>query len=107
MTRQKLEVILQQVKSKLNELYEEQLESIILYGSQARGEAKMDSDIDILVVLKSAINPYAEIDRTSEFISQLCLDYDAVIYRHFISAEAFTTQNSPFLHNIRQEGIVI
>ncbi|MCW7074784.1 MAG: nucleotidyltransferase domain-containing protein, partial [Candidatus Methanospirare jalkutatii] len=32
------------------ERYKEKIESIILFGSVARGEAKEDSDIDILVV---------------------------------------------------------
>ena len=32
--------------------YEDKIDSIILFGSVARGEAKEDSDIDILVVIK-------------------------------------------------------
>lgn len=107
MKNQKIEVILQKVKLALSELYKDQLESIILYGSQARGDATPDSDIDILVVLKSVINPYQEIDKTSELIAQLCLDYDAVISRHFISSEKFKTQNTPFIHNVRKEGVLI
>ncbi|WP_413174460.1 nucleotidyltransferase domain-containing protein [Anabaena azotica] len=39
----------------MQELYQNQLEAIILYGSQAREDAKEFSDIDILVVLKSEI----------------------------------------------------
>lgn len=59
----------------------------------------------ILIILKSSINPYQEINRTSAFIADLCLKYDVVISRHFISAQSFKTHNTPFLSNVRQEGI--
>ena len=34
------------------ERYEKKIESIILFGSVARGEGKEDSDVDVLVVVK-------------------------------------------------------
>jgi predicted nucleotidyltransferase len=47
--------LLQRVEVFQNSLekYVDTLESIILFGSVARGEAKEDSDIDILVVRKT------------------------------------------------------
>jgi len=99
--------ILENVKQYLQTLYSEQLKAVILYGSQAREDAHEFSDIDILVVLDAPINPYQEIDRTSEFIAQLCLDNDVVISTHFISSEKFQNANTPFLQNIRNEGILV
>ena len=95
MNRPQLQIILHKVKQSLSKFYQDQLEKIILYGSQARGDATEYSDIDILVVLKSTINPYDEIDKTSEIIADLCLEYDVVISRHFISFEKFNNQNTP------------
>jgi predicted nucleotidyltransferase len=99
--------ILENVKQYLQTLYGEQLKAVVLYGSQAREDAHEFSDIDILVVLDSAINPYREIDRTSELIAQLCLDHDVVVSRHFISSEKFQNASNPFLQNIRNEGILV
>ena len=107
MNRLQLQIILQKVKQSLSKFYQDQLEKIILYGSQAREDATEYSDIDILVVLKSAINPYDEIDKTSEIIADLCLEYDVVISRHFISSEKFNNQNTPFIYNVKKEGIII
>ena len=107
MNRPQLQIILQKVKQSLSKFYQDQLEKIILYGSQAREDATEYSDIDILVVLKSAINPYDEIDKTSEIIADLCLEYDVVISRHFISSEKFNNQNTPFIYNVKKEGIMI
>ncbi|WP_241537563.1 nucleotidyltransferase domain-containing protein [Cyanobacterium aponinum] len=88
-------------------LYQEQLDKIILYGSQARKDALIDSDIDILVVLKANINPYQEIDRTGDIIAQISLNYDVVLSRHFVSLEQFNYGHNPFLQNVKKEGIVI
>ena len=106
MRKSNLKLILPEIKQAFISLYQDQLESIILYGSQARGDAREDSDIDILVVLKSAINPYKEIDRTSKMIAEICLKYDVLISRHFISSLTFNHQNNPFIHNIKKEGIL-
>ncbi|MGI0480737.1 nucleotidyltransferase domain-containing protein [Geminocystis sp. CENA526] len=102
-----LKDILNQVKKSLTNLYREQLDKIILYGSQARQDAQIDSDIDILVVLRDNINPYEEIDKTGNIIAQISLDYDVVLSRHFVSLEKFNHGNNPFLQNIKKEGIVI
>ena len=51
MNKLQLNLILQEVKQALQKLYQNQLEAIILYGSQAREDAKEFSDIDILVVI--------------------------------------------------------
>jgi predicted nucleotidyltransferase len=107
MNRPQLQIILQKVKQSLRKFYQDKLEKIILYGSQARGDATEYSDIDILVVLKSTINPYDEIDKTSEIIADLCLEHDVVISRHFISSEKFESQNTPFIYNVKKEGIMI
>ena len=101
----KIKPILQKIKQSLIDLYQDKLEAIILYGSQARGDANEFSDIDILVILKYQINPYQEIDKTSQVIYEICRNYDVLISRHFISSEKFKNTNNPFLGNVKKEGI--
>lgn len=107
MKHPELGLILEKAKQSLCDLYQERLQCIVLYGSQARGDSRLDSDIDLLVVLNAPVNPYHEIDRTSHFIAQLCLEFDVVISRHFISVETFQTLDNPFLSNVRREGIAV
>ena len=99
--------ILHRTKQFLASLYQEQLQGVILYGSQARQDAQPDSDIDLLVILNTLTSPYEEIDRTGDFIADLCLEFDVVISRHFISAERYKTVKTPFLANVKREGISV
>ncbi|MHC5719371.1 MAG: nucleotidyltransferase domain-containing protein [Nostoc sp.] len=55
--------ILQRLKTCLREIYGDRLVKMVLFGSQARGEASTDSDIDVLVVLKGNVNPGEEIKK--------------------------------------------
>lgn len=105
MKNQNLDRIVAVVKQWFSEQYQENLDELILYGSQARGDAQEYSDIDVLVVLKQAFNYREEIERTSQFIADLSLEYDTVISRAFISAQRFQNENSPFLLNVRREGV--
>lgn len=107
MQHPELTVILQKVKQFLVSLYQERLQDVVLYGSQARQDSQLDSDIDLLVVLDALTSPYQEIDKTSQFIADLCLEFDVVISRHFISTEKYQTGNTPFLTNVKKEGILV
>lgn len=102
-----LTVILNQLRQYFQELYGEKLAYLILYGSQARGDAEPDSDIDILVVLNDAVDAWTEIERTSEYISELCLKYDVVISTNFATLSRYRLENSPFYMNVRREGVLL
>ncbi len=52
---------------------------IILFGSQAEGRAKKDSDIDLLIVLDNVSNKARECVRLNRLLSPLRLSLDLVI----------------------------
>jgi uncharacterized protein len=103
----KLKTILTELRSHFELLYGDRLTQMILYGSQARGDAEPDSDIDVLVVLKGQVNPGEEIDRTLPIVADLSLHNDVVISCNFMNEERFTNDRGPLLRNIRREGILI
>jgi predicted nucleotidyltransferase len=103
--REKLKAILDELRSHFEEIYGDRLVKMVLFGSQARGDADADSDIDVLVVLKGEVNPGEEIKRTSHISASLSLLYDEVISCLFMNEHRFTHRNGPLLRNIRKEGI--
>ena len=104
----KIRSVLKKLKKELLRIYgRKNVESIILYGSRARGDAREDSDIDILVVLKSDFN-YSEMLRlSSELVASLSLENDVVISRAFAKKADYEKLQVPFLMNVRREGILV
>jgi predicted nucleotidyltransferase len=104
---QKVNDILVELRGKLQTLYRERLERIVLFGSQARGDAEPDSDIDVLVVLKGSVQPGTEIDRTSHLVAELSLANNVVVSCVFVSSHRYAAERSPLLLNVRREGVAI
>jgi predicted nucleotidyltransferase len=86
-------------------LYGQRLRGIYLFGSYARGEARPDSDLDVLIVLDSVPSYGEELERTSELVAGISLDSGVSLSRVFVSESAWTRQASPFLENVREEAI--
>ena len=104
---EKVHSIVKELRCRLEALYGARLVQMVLYGSQARGDADPGSDIDVLVVLEGPVSPGEEIARTSDIIASLSLKHSVVLSRAFVSSDRFEREQSPLLMNIRREGVVV
>lgn len=105
--RPQLQEVLGILRRRLAQALGYELEQVILYGSQARGEARPDSDIDVLVVMRGTINYPDLMQRTSALIAEVSLQHDVVISRTFASLAEWQSAQTPFLINVRREGVAV
>ena len=87
----------------------DRVDSIVLYGSVARGEAKRDSDIDILVV---SPDPGSILGKVSEICEEFTIEHG---YTFFISTVGFSRHQmdwhakvrSPFIQNVFEDCVIL
>ncbi len=103
----KINKLLEEFKMELKTLYGKRLKYIILYGSWARGDATDESDVDLAIILEGEVVPFEEIDRLTEITCDIDLKYEVLISLYPISEHNYFHFNTPFLINLREEGISI
>ena len=99
---------LKEFKSLLEESLPKEIVLMKLFGSKARGDARKDSDIDVLVVTKS--DDWRMCDVACGIATDILLENDILISPKVISESHYDYLNSleaPFIKNVNREGIVL
>jgi len=104
---ERLQPILAELKRGLQEIYGDRLRAVVLFGSQARGEATADSDVDVAVVLDDYDSPYDIIRRTGELFWQLSFEHDELITCVPIKESDWRDKDWRLYRNLRREGVVV
>ena len=107
MDAEKLRTILKRLRAGLSEILSERLDNIYLYGSQARGEARSDSDIDVIIILRGDFDYGEMLDQTIDLVADLSLEFDVVISRAFVSKDRYQHEMTPFYMNVRREAVPV
>ncbi|ABC45738.1 hypothetical protein GGP80_003012 [Salinibacter ruber] len=97
---------LSDAESALGEIYGDRLKKLIVYGSQARGEAHPDSDVDLMIVLGGRVYPDEEAQRTSQLVIRLASEYGVALSPLHLSEENFE-RDRPLPRAARREGVVL
>ena len=103
-----LKNILDSVIATSKEIFGAHLESVVLYGSYARGDNDDQSDIDIMII---ADVPAYDISKLSTPLRELCgellFEYDTVVSICIQDSATFHrfANTLPFFMNIEREGV--
>jgi predicted nucleotidyltransferase len=97
--------IFQELRDGLIEILGDTVDAVYVFGSQARGDARLDSDIDVLVVMKDEYD-YREVSlATAELTADISLKYDVVISKVFVTRKRLEEEQTPFFINVRNEAV--
>ena len=110
-SKSELQIILSEIAKTARETFGEHLDSVILYGSYARGDYTPDSDVDMMILVKGIApedlwrykKPIIKVE------SELGLQYDLVISATIKDIETFNMYLDvlPFYQNVMKEGIKV
>lgn len=103
-----IHMIAKEYKADLQELYGSEFHALILFGSQARGDANEESDIDFALILnKENVRGAEEIFKTSKLSASLELKYGKAISLLSASRKKLSNSMQGVFQSIRKEGLHI
>ena len=94
---------LSRFRAALEEMYGDQIERVVLFGSRARDQSHAESDYDVAVFLKELPDRWAEFNRLADLRVKLIDDTGAFFDVLPYPAAAYTDR-SPLMREIRREG---
>jgi len=109
-TQGQLKDILNETSSSLNTIFGAKLQSVLLYGSFARGDQDDESDIDVMALVDMPKDELAKYRRTvSDLSSEIDLRHDVLLSIKLQDADTFHryANTLPFFQNIVKEGVSI
>jgi len=103
---QDVDIILKRLKVDLKATLGNKMGDLILFGSYSRGDNTKYSDVDLLILVNSELTR-DEIRRVDDLIASYSLENEVVISGLVYPSETYHRFNTPFLLNIKEEGIVV
>jgi predicted nucleotidyltransferase len=103
---ERIKPLINQIKAHLMNMYGERIKKVILYGSYVRGETARDSDIDVLVLVDEFLNPFEVRNSLSDLLFDILLEEGELISVIAVPEHFFENYNSPFMLNVKNEGVI-
>jgi predicted nucleotidyltransferase len=97
--------LLAEIKERLSAAYGDRLRGVVLYGSEARGDARPESDIDVLVLLDGPIDYGKELRTIIAALYDLELSLERPIDAKPVDVAAYEAARYPLYRFAQAEGL--
>jgi len=101
------DVLLQDMKARLQTAFGERFRGLVLYGSEARGEATQESDIDLLVLLEGPVFLWDDLTTIINALYPLQLEVLRPIEAIPVDIGEYEAGDYSLYRSAKEEGIVV
>lgn len=99
--------IIKKCKTALQNHYKEQFKGLLLYGSRARHQAEITSDIDMLVLLAQPFDFFRELRTISELLYPIQLESEQLISVKPVLEKDYQDGTLQLYRNVKRDGVAM
>jgi predicted nucleotidyltransferase len=99
--------VIQKCRAALENYYGPQFKGLVLYGSVARDQSNVVSDIDLLVLLSKPFDYFKELRRIIDLLYPVQLDADQLISAKPAPLDEFEGGSIQLYRNAKREGVMM
>jgi predicted nucleotidyltransferase len=101
------EELRREIRPRLEAAFRDRFRGVVLFGSEARGEAREDSDVDLLVLLKAPVHLGKDLKAIVDALYPLQLETDRPIHALPVPEETFEAGEFGLYREVRREGVAL
>jgi uncharacterized protein len=99
------QALLEAIRQRLLGAHGRRLHGVVLYGSEARGESRPDSDIDVLVLLEGPVNYTRDLRANIDALYELVLALERPISAKPVDVDTYEAAAYPLYRSAKAEGV--
>ena len=96
-----------EIKARLENAFQDRLQGVLLYGSEAKNESREGSDLDLMVLLDGPVRLGRDLETIVEALYPVQLEIEAPIHATPVSAKVFEAGEFGLYRSARRDGVFL